>query len=208
MPDIYLASASPRRRTLLEQIGIDYRLLDVSVPEIPAASESAEQFARRLSLAKASAGAALLTDQQRRPVLGADTVVVIDGKILGKPCDRSDGLHMLELLSGRTHEVLSAVSIVAAELHTTLSRSSVTFRHTSAAERAAYWDSGEPVGKAGAYAIQGTAALFISHISGSYSGIMGLPLFETAQLLAHAGVDALTCAWAVTTRLAPHADNE
>lgn len=208
LPDIYLASTSPRRRALLEQIGISYRLLDIEVPETAAPGEPPEEFACRLSLAKADAGARLLAAAQRRPVLGADTVVVINGVILGKPRDRADGLRMMELLSGNTHEVLSAVSLLGAERHTLLSRSSVSFRHTTPAERAAYWDSAEPVGKAGAYAIQGAGALFISQISGSYSGIMGLPLFETAQLLAREGVDAVARACEVPSGPAMHDDHE
>jgi septum formation protein len=123
-------------------------------------------------------------DGAARPVLGSDTVVVADGVVYGKPLDRPDGLAMLAALSGRTHQVMTAVALATAGgVAQKLSRTQVTMRGISPAEAAAYWDTGEPQGKAGGYAIQGRGALFIEHISGSYSGVMGLPLYETAQLL-------------------------
>jgi len=123
------------------------------------------------------------------PVLAADTAVVVDGCIFGKPADRAEGLRMLEVLSGRTHEVLTAVSLcTAAGCVSRLCRSEVTFRPIALSERVRYWDSGEPRGKAGGYAIQGLAAVFVAALSGSHSGVMGLPLFETAALLDGAGV--------------------
>lgn len=190
--DIYLASSSPRRRQLLEQIGISYRIVAVEADEIPRPNEAPELYVSRLALAKARAGRQTLTAQPRRPVLGADTAVVVDDTILGKPRDREEGLAMLERLSGRRHQVLTAVSLVDEEREATrLNVSNVTFRVVTAGERAAYWNSGEPADKAGAYAIQGRAAVFIAHLEGSYSGVMGLPLYETGELLAEFGIASM-----------------
>ncbi len=181
---IYLASNSPRRRELLEQIGVSYQVLPVAVDETAQPGEAATELAQRLALAKARAGYAGLPAGDNKPVLGADTLVVIDGNILGKPQERATGLAMLAALSGRRHEVLSAVALVAGQRERVLlNRSQVRFRDIAPAEAAAYWDSGEPADKAGGYAIQGLAAVFVAELSGSYSGVMGLPLFETAQLL-------------------------
>lgn len=181
---LYLASNSPRRRELLAQIGVSYCVLQVAVDESIQPGEAAVALVQRLALAKARAGRAALPEDETKPVLGADTVVVCAGQILGKPVDRAAGLAMLAQLSGRSHEVYSAVALVSAQRERVAQHCShVRFRDISPAEAAAYWASGEPQDKAGAYAIQGVGALFIAELSGSYSGVMGLPLFETAQLL-------------------------
>jgi len=176
----------------LEQIGVRYRLLDIDVPEQHAPGEAPEEYVLRLALAKARAGRALLAPGQGRvPVLGADTAVVLDGAILGKPAGRDEALDMLARLSGRSHQVLSAVALAGATEAARLSVSLVSFRDTQPAEREAYWASGEPADKAGGYAVQGRGAVFIARLEGSYSGVMGLPLFETAALLAEFGIDIL-----------------
>ncbi|HEX3848855.1 MAG TPA: nucleoside triphosphate pyrophosphatase [Steroidobacteraceae bacterium] len=184
---VYLASGSPRRRELLEQIGIPFRVLGTVVDEAVMPGERAEPYVERVAAAKAEAGWAAAGSGA--PVLAADTAVVMDGCILGKPSGRADGERMLADLSGRMHQVLTAVAVrSAAGLARRISVSEVTFRPIGAAEAAAYWDTGEAADKAGAYAIQGRAAVFIANLRGSYSGVMGLPLFETAELLAAAGV--------------------
>jgi len=185
---IYLASASPRRRELLQQIGVPFRLVGTDLDETPRLSEAPTAYVSRLATAKADAGW-LSRGAANAPVLAADTAVVLDGEILGKPRDKDDAEHMLLKLSGRTHEVLTAVAVRSAAGHETkVSRSLVTFRILDAAEAGAYWNTGEPRDKAGAYAIQGYAAIFIADLRGSYSGVMGLPLFETAELLKSAGL--------------------
>lgn len=192
-PQIYLASASPRRRELLAQLGIGHELLAVGVDETPRPAEAAADYVVRLALAKAHAGWQALQDRPARPVLGADTAVIVDGAILGKPRDRADALQMLTRLSGREHQVLSAVALVAAGREAVrLQASRVTFRPLADWEREAYWATGEPADKAGAYAIQGRAAVFVQALTGSYSGVMGLPLFETAGLLQDFGITLLT----------------
>jgi septum formation protein len=181
-PSIVLASASPRRRELLQQLGVPHVVLAVDVDETPVSGEPARALAQRLALAKAQEG--WRRDGDARPVLGSDTVVVVDGVVYGKPAGRADGLRMLAALSGRTHQVMTAVALVSRDnVGQALSCTNVTMRAIPPAEAAAYWETGEPQGKAGGYAIQGRGALFIEHISGSYSGVMGLPLYETAQLL-------------------------
>ncbi|HSS63489.1 MAG TPA: Maf family protein [Gammaproteobacteria bacterium] len=190
-PFIYLASQSPRRRELLQQVGIRFRLLEVHVDESRRNDETARQHVLRLAAEKAVRGWGSLPAGDRAPVLGADTVVVIDGDILGKPAGPDEAGDMLARLSGRTHEVLSSVCITDGTPSTRLSRSLVTFREISDAERAAYCATSEPLDKAGAYAIQGRAAAFVSSLQGSYSGVMGLPLFETAELLFELGIDLL-----------------
>jgi len=186
---IYLASASPRRRELLRQIGVVYRLLRIEIDETPLAGESPDDYVVRLALAKAKAGCAALGRRQPAPVLGADTAVVVDDAILGKPRDREDGLAMLARLSGREHQVLSAVALATPTRNAVkVQESGVRFRRLTLAECAAYWDSGEPRDKAGSYGIQGQAAAFIADLRGSYSGVMGLPLFETAELLREFGL--------------------
>ena len=186
---IYLASTSPRRRELLDQIGVSHVLLQVDVDEQVFVNESPEAYVRRLAQAKAVAGLhCRQVVNEPHPVLAADTAVVIDNDILGKPRDQSEGLAMLAALSGRCHQVLTAVALAdQRQVRLALSRTEVCFRQLSAEECLAYWNSGESVDKAGAYAIQGRAAMFISHISGSYSGVVGLPLYETACLMQAAG---------------------
>jgi len=190
-PDIYLASNSPRRAELLRQIGVDFRVIAADVDESAAADETPEAHVTRLALEKARAGHAPLQGDHRRPVLGADTMVVVGDVAMGKPRDREEAIHMLQSLSGRTHRVLSAVALVDDAEAFRLNISTVTFRTLTIAECAAYWGTGEPRDKAGGYAIQGLAAMFVSRLEGSYSGVMGLPLYETAELLAAAGVTLL-----------------
>lgn len=183
-PDLILASASPRRRELLQQIGVRFVVQVSDIDETPLPKEAPSDYVCRLALAKAYAVAQQRRIDKRLPVLGADTIVVCDGQLLGKPVDQADGYRMLRLLSGRTHEVLTAVCLSNGPRHSVrLSSSQVRFRYLTDAEIAAYWQSGEPDGKAGAYAVQGLGAVFIEHLSGSYSGVMGLPLYETAALL-------------------------
>jgi septum formation protein len=189
--DIYLASASPRRRELLTQIGICYELLQVTVPEVPRPGEKASDFVQRVALQKAQAGKSLLSPGDPHPVLGADTAVVIDDGILGKPTDRQAAVDMLARLSGRRHQVMSAVAMAADREVVILNISQVTFRELSTADIEAYWASGECYDKAGAYAIQGRAAMFIKELQGSYSCVMGLPLYETAMLLQQFGINPL-----------------
>ncbi len=188
-PHLYLASASPRRRELLRQIGVRYRLLRLAVDETPLAEESPHAYVARLALLKARSGCARLGRRLPALVLGADTAVVVEGAIFGKPRDRADGLAMLARLSGREHQVLSAVALATPERDAVrVQDSRVRFRALTPAECLAYWDSGEPQDKAGSYGIQGRAAAFIVELQGSYSGVMGLPLFETAELLREFGV--------------------
>jgi septum formation protein len=183
---VCLASASPRRRALLEQLGVAYLTQPADIDETLAAQEAPGDYVVRMAQAKALAVRARGVEL---PVLAADTAVVLDETIFGKPRDRSDGVAMLARLAGRTHRVLTAVALAqAAGVAFRLSASEVRMRAISAAECAAYWDSGEPRDKAGGYAIQGRGAVFIEHLCGSYSGVVGLPLYETAQLLAAAGV--------------------
>ena len=195
---IYLASGSPRRRELLRQIGVSFRVIGAELDETALEGESAAAYVSRLAEAKAAVGwegsrdlrdGDLDDDARAAPVLAADTAVVLDGEILGKPADMHAAIAMLLKLSGRAHEVLTAVALrTAAGLELKVSRSLVRFRTVDPKEARAYWDTGEPRDKAGAYAIQGYAAVFIADLEGSYSGVMGLPLFETAQLLTAAGV--------------------
>lgn len=196
-PILYLASASPRRRELLDQMGVGYELLAVDVPEVPLRGESPEDYVLRVALDKARAGRENLKGCTARPVLGSDTAVVVDGRILGKPADRGDALRMLKLLSATTHRVLTAVAVVGVDGReaTRTSVSEVTFRATTTTEREAYWATGEPLGKAGAYAVQGRGAVFIERLAGSYSGVMGLPIFETAELLRAFGYE-VPAGWA------------
>jgi septum formation protein len=186
MPPLVLASTSPRRRELLSQLGAAFEVLSVAVDEWPLPGELPADHVCRLALAKARAGVAQVPGAC---VLGADTVVVVEGDILGKPRDADDAAAMLRRLSGRTHVVLSGVACVHGATHQVrLSESHVSFRSLSADEIAAYCATEEPLDKAGAYAIQGRAAAFIRHLEGSYSGVMGLPLYETADLLTGAGI--------------------
>jgi septum formation protein len=185
-PVVCLASVSPRRRELLAQIGVPCKVVGAHIDETAHPGEAPRDYVMRMARQKA------LTVHDRGealPVLAADTTVVLDDVIYGKPCDRADGIAMLLRLSGRTHEVLTAVAVAAArEVTVRLSVSSVRFRPLTLQECSAYWETGEPCDKAGGYAVQGAAAVFIEALSGSYSGVMGLPLFETAELLRAAGV--------------------
>jgi septum formation protein len=185
---IYLASASPRRSALLAQIGVPHRVQPVDVDERALDGEPPNQYVRRLAVLKAETLWRRLDAVQRQPVLGADTAVVLDAEILGKPRDEQDCVRMLNLLSARTHQVFTAVALrVSDGCEARVNVSEVTFRKLAVDEIRRYWHSGEPADKAGGYAVQGRAALFIERIAGSYSGIMGLPLFETGELLAAAG---------------------
>jgi septum formation protein len=184
---LILASTSPRRRELLEQIGVTYRVQPVHVDETPLVDEAPRAFAERMALAKARAG--WMAQSSGLPVLGADTVVTLDGVILGKPTDRNEALHMLGRLSGNTHRVLSAVALAHGDREALrCAETRVRFRALSPREISDYWASGEPADKAGAYGIQGLGALFVEHIEGSYTGVVGLPLFETGLLLEAFGV--------------------
>lgn len=188
-PDFYLASASPRRRELLTQLGYRFAALQVDIDETPRPGETAAGLVQRLAAQKAAAGARLLELSDPRPVLGADTAVTIDGRLLGKPATRDEAVAMLSLLSGREHRVLTGVALLhAGRLDTALSATSVLFRPITEAEMRRYWGTGEPRDKAGGYAIQGLGATFVERIEGSYSGVVGLPLFETARLLQDSGV--------------------
>jgi septum formation protein len=188
-PLIHLASRSPRRRALLEQLGVPFQVIDQDVDELPEPGESPEVFVIRLALEKARAGHARLGGAVS-PVLGADTVVVVDDEALGKPDSRETALAMLERLSGNAHRVLTGVALVDGEREATrLSISTVTFRELGERELERYWASGEPADKAGAYAIQGRGGAFVEHLEGSYSGVMGLPLFEAHDLLDEFGID-------------------
>jgi len=183
-----LASASPRRAELLRQIGVGFEVLPAAIDETPVSGEPVETYVQRMAREKALAVVARPRDFA--PVLGADTAVVIDGDILGKPVDRAMALAMLQRLSGRSHRVMSAVCLVTPEdCALQLNISQVRFRELRADEIARYWDSGEPRDKAGAYAIQGRGAEFVANLEGSFSAVMGLPLFETAQLLRAAGFE-------------------
>ncbi len=184
-PCLCLASMSPRRRELLRQIGVVPAVTAPHIDESVLPAEAPADYVVRMARAKAQA----VFRPGNAPVLAADTIVVIDELILGKPAGAAEAVAMLERLSGRTHAVLTAVALASAQgLSFRLSASAVRFRHLSRAECLAYWASGEPHDKAGAYAIQGRGAVFIEHLAGSYSGVMGLPLFETAQLLGAAGI--------------------
>ena len=186
-PDLYLASGSPRRRELLTQLGVSFAVVPAAVDETPRTGEGVEELVSRLAGAKARAGLAARPPVPA-PVLAADTAVALDGEVFGKPVDEADAMRILTRLSGRTHCVWTAVALVDGQRESILvSRTEVTFRKLAPAEIAAYWRTGEPADKAGAYAIQGRGALFAADLHGSYSGVMGLPLFETAQLLAQFG---------------------
>lgn len=188
---IYLASASLRRRQLLRQLGVAFEVVASEITEARAPGEAPEEYVTRVALDKARRVAALvrLRALPAYPVLAADTEVVLGGEVLGKPKDRDRGLAMLRQLQGCTHEVLTAAALVCdGGEYIALSRSRVTFASMTEGEIERYWATGEPVGKAGAYAIQGRAAAFVERLEGSYSGVMGLPLFEAAQLFDRAGL--------------------
>lgn len=181
---LHLASQSPRRRALLARLGVDFGVVDVDVPEVRVPGEPAEDYVRRVAREKAGAGLLEVVAVPGALVLGADTEVVLDDEVFGKPRDADDAAAMLRRLSGRTHAVVSAVSLVSAGREAqTVSRSMVTFATLTDEDIAAYVASGEPMGRAGAYAIQGGAERFVSRLDGSFSGVMGLPLYETSVLL-------------------------
>jgi len=188
---IFLASQSPRRRELLRQIGVEFVLLPVDIDEAPRAGETPEACVQRLALDKARAGRAILPAGQSRPVMGADTLVVCGEAVLGKPADREAAIEMLQSLSATSHRVITAVALAGDHEASRMSTSHVTFRRLTVAECEAYWETGEPQDKAGSYAVQGLAAMFITRLEGSYSGVMGLPLYETAALLKDFGITLL-----------------
>lgn len=186
-PVIYLASRSPRRAELLRQVGVVFEIIELDMDESVEPGEQAADYVRRVAEEKAWAGIGVR--ERDLPILGADTAVVVDGDILGKPSGREEALGMLARLSGRTHRVLSSVAVADGDTcHVALNETRVTFRSLAPAEAAAYWATGEPADKAGAYGIQGMGAIFVERIEGSYSGVVGLPLFETARILERYGV--------------------
>lgn len=183
---LHLASASPRRREILEALGLRFSYAGTDVDETALPEESAANMVLRLARLKAEAAQDGRADHA---ILAADTAVVLGDRIFGKPASMRDGLAMLTALSGRTHEVLTGVVLLdAGQARQTLSRSRVTFRLITEAEARGYWNSGEPRDKAGGYAIQGLAAIFVRELQGSHSGVVGLPIFETAELLGNIGI--------------------
>ena len=191
---LYLASKSPRRRELLGRLGLEFGVLEIDIPEQRQPGEPPPDYVCRVAREKAGAGLLKVLGNPSALVLGSDTEVVLDDEVFGKPADAADAAAMLRRLSGRTHQVISAVSLVSVghdspgrELQA-VSISQVTFDELDDARIDAYIASGEPFGKAGAYAIQGGAEVFVSRLHGSYSGVMGLPLRETARLLAGFGL--------------------
>lgn len=191
MTHVYLASSSPRRADLLRQIGISFEVVAPHLDETPLPNEAPAMYVKRISAAKARK--VETATASHLPVLAADTVVVFEGKLMGKPRNREDGLEMLTRLSGNTHQVISAVSLCHATLLETVSTETlVRFRKLTREEREKYWQTGEPLDKAGGYGIQGLGAVFVESIEGSYSGVVGLPLMETAGLLNKFGVDCLS----------------
>lgn len=190
-PVLILASASPRRRALLEQLGVQFSVREQDINESRQVGESPADYVQRMAQEKAASALRSLP-RKKCIVIGADTSVVLDDLVLGKPRDELHGRQMLLQLSGREHQVMSAVTVCSpAASETALSVSRVTFRAISPLEACSYWATGEPIGKAGGYAIQGLGAVFVKHLAGSYSGVMGLPLFETALLLKMFGIDSL-----------------
>jgi septum formation protein len=185
---LILASKSPRRLELLAQLGLHPRVRSADVDETPQAAESPADYVLRIALAKAHA---VRARDAVGLVLAADTAVICDDQILGKPRDAADAARMLALLSGREHRVLSGVALLGRRERTVLSETRVRFRTIGAAEAAAYWATGEPCDKAGGYAVQGLGAVFVAELQGSWSGVVGLPLYETARLLAAEGIPAL-----------------
>lgn len=194
---LILASASPRRRELLDQMMVSYIVHPADIDETPRNGEIAEDYVIRIAAEKSAACQGIL--DSKLPILAADTSVVINGHILGKPENEAHAIEMLQLLSGRRHSVYSAVSFRSAEKsgdkvfhHQALSITEVDFRQLELNEIKAYWKTGEPQGKAGAYAIQGLGSIFVESIKGSFSGVVGLPLFETAELLSKQGIKIIT----------------
>jgi septum formation protein len=190
---LHLASQSPRRRELLARLGLDFGVLDVAVAEVRAPGESPGSYVARVAREKAGAGLLRVVAVPSAVVLGSDTEVVLDDVVFGKPAHAAEAAAMLRRLSGRSHQVLTAVSLVSAEREASvLVATDVSFAALSEEDIADYVASGEPMGRAGAYAIQGGAERFIARLSGSYSGVMGLPLHETAVLLRGFGISART----------------
>lgn len=186
---LYLASKSPRRAELLARLGVDFGVLDLDIPEQRQPGEPAEEYVRRVAREKAGAGLLTVMTVPHALVLGADTEVILDDDVFGKPRDAEEAAAMLRRLSGRTHHAVTAVSLVSAGREAqAVSVSEVSFAELDENEIAAYVATGQAEGKAGAYGIQGAAERFVRHLSGSYSGVMGLPLFETSQLLKSFGV--------------------
>ena len=186
VPKLHLASSSPRRRRILEHMGLEFTAAGVHVDERQHPGESADIMVIRLAVEKASA----VDPGPGAVVLGADTAVVLDGEVFGKPVDEADALRMLAALSGRRHEVMTGVAVRAGgSTASALSVTEVKFREIGPDEALDYWHSGEPRGKAGAYAIQGLAGAFVEEIAGSYTGVVGLPVLETAELLRAAGIE-------------------
>lgn len=187
-PRLILASASPRRRELLQQIGVQFRIVVADIEETPLAKEEPGEFVLRMAREKAFE--VMGRENPGLPVLGADTAVILDGRILGKPVDKSDAIGMLKSLSGKTHEVFSAVVVAVSqtEVYEALNITRVTFSEMELPWIESYCDTGDPMDKAGSYGVQGKAAEKISRIEGSFYGVMGLPLYETAQLLNRAEV--------------------
>jgi len=187
-PVLHLASASPRRRELLTALGLDFSYDGVAIDESALPGEVPSDMVLRLATSKART--AYESGEHPAPVLGADTIVLVDDRVFGKPASKEEALAMLASLSGRTHQVLTGVAVVAnGELQTAISRTEVQFREIHPDEAEAYWQSGEPAGKAGAYAVQGLGGIFVSAINGSYTGVVGLPVFETVNLLRRAGIE-------------------
>ena len=183
---LYLASTSPRRREILQSLGVNFEIAKVDTDESPLQGESAEEMVLRLATAKADGA----TDVGF--VLGSDTVVVLDDRVLGKPTDADDAVEMLLALSGRSHRVLTGVALKTPQgTRAVLSATDVRFREIGRDEAIRYWQSGEPADKAGSYGIQGLGGMFVESINGSYSGVMGLPVFETVELLRSAGIEIL-----------------
>lgn len=189
MKPLYLASGSPRRRELLTQIGVPFITVSADIDETPLDHETPSAYVERLARGKAEAGRLALETGVDGCVLGADTAVVLDGRILGKPQDQADSLAMLLSLSGRDHEVLTAIAVLDGQrCESRVVRSRVRFRSITEQEASAYWASGEPRDKAGGYGIQGLGAVFVAGLEGSYSAVVGLPLCETFELLGHFGI--------------------
>ena len=189
---LYLASASPRRRAILEQLGITHSVLPQDIDEQRLPGEAPDDFVCRLAIAKAEAALASLKENEEGACLGSDTTVVCGGEIFEKPVDEADALRILTALSGQTHQVMTAVALATRKTtHIRQSMSEVTFRELDEAEIRAYWSTGEPADKAGAYGIQGLGAVFVSEIKGSYSSIMGLPVIETLLLLKEIGITTI-----------------
>jgi len=189
---IILASASPRRQELLQQIGVDFRVISQDIDESLRQDEPAADYVLRMANAKADSALTSLAQDDQSVVLAADTIVVCDGEVMGKPADRDSAVGMLLKLSAREHHVFSAITVATQQQRfSAMSDSVVCFRAITLDEAEDYWRSTEPIGKAGAYAIQGRAAIFVKQLSGSYSSVMGLPLYETAELLSRFDIKVL-----------------